>query len=169
MKSTNPRSKLLSRSMALLKDIRKTEEQEKRLYSKRINLQRKLDKGLGKVILATGALANYNWYASTTKFWLGTRLEDVRDSKLIEFKKLMYDEYHGLEASFCDDKASLRIHDSNVDLNFHDGETMAKFIIDNKLVINTERLDEVVSKLQADLEGYLQAQRYAKPLFVDKD
>lgn len=162
-------SKLLSKSLALLKEIEKAEKQEKALYAKRCKLQSTFDKGLGKVILATGALANYNWYASTTKFWLGSRLEDVRDSKLVEFKELMYNEYHGLSASFCDDKASLRIHDSNVDLNFHDGETMAKFIIDNKLIVNTERIDEVVSKLQADLEGYLEAQRYAKVTRVDND
>jgi len=163
------RSKLISKSIALLKEIRKVEKQEKALYARRFKLQSIFDKKLGTLILETNALANYNWYASTTQFWLGSQLSDVRNSKLIEFKELMYDDHHGLNAQFWDNTVGLRIWDNNIDLNFHDGETMARFIIENKLTVDTKRLDEVISKFQADLEGYLQAQRYAKPLWVDRD
>ncbi len=166
----SPRSKLISKSMALLKEIKKTNKQENALHAKGLKLQVAFDKGLGKLLLATNALANYNWYASSTKFWLRSELNNVRDSKLVQFKELMYDdEDHGLKASFWGGKVNLYIWDSNVDLNFDSGATMSKFIINNKLTVNTTRLDEVIAGLQTDLEAYSNAKRYAKADRTDND
>ena len=146
--------------LAVVKEIRSLEKQEKGLFQKRLNLINKFHKSLGDLILETKALANYSWSASITKFWLHSELSQVKDNKLIQFKDFCYEDSSAhLNATFWDEKVSLRVYDNHVDLNFKDSQTMSKFVLENRLIVDTTRLEKVIEELQDDINGYLEIER----------
>ena len=116
----------LSKKYPVIAEIKGTVKAIKLLENRRNRLSSKFQKQLGKIVLESGLLSNYNWCVHYSGLTLQGHRSNVKDKA----KPAIFDLWHDISVYTgkmeLTDTASLSIYDSSLDLYFKNGPGMTE-------------------------------------------
>lgn len=159
----------------ILKKIKKIEKDIKALEAKKKEAYKEHQRQLGGVILKSGVLSNYQWFPdSDNPLSIGAKSNNVKNAKKPKILDMWECINNGSQnCNLIGDgwsaDVTLQAYENDIDLRFSGPEVMREFIINQKLSIYHDRLDEDIVHAGNKLKALLVLKENITPIEKKND